>query len=137
MSISITTEQAEVLQRIVARAWEDEGFKAALLSDASAALAAEGVALPDGLTLRVHEQTPHTFHVILPPKPTDALSDEALEAAAGGMITQKQTQSPDHREYYNWNTGLTIHHITTGPERSPDITSLFDPAAQKKEWQLP
>jgi len=82
----MTAEQAATLQRIVAKAWADEGFKAALLSDAPSALAGEGVALPEGLTLRVVENTATDVTFVLPPKPADALPDEALENVSGGMF---------------------------------------------------
>jgi len=85
MSIALTAEQAATLQRIIAKAWADEGFKAALLADAPAALAGEGVALPEGLRLRVVENTASDVTFVLPPRPADALSDAALEGVAGGF----------------------------------------------------
>ncbi len=72
-------------QRIIAKAWADDAFKAALLADPRAMLAAEGIALPAGLTLKVVENTAETMHVILPPPPAAALSDEAIGAVAGGV----------------------------------------------------
>jgi len=81
---SLTPEQAATLQRILAKAWADEGFKAALMADAPAALAGEGVALPPGLRLRVVENTDTDVTLILPPRPADAVSDDALESVAGG-----------------------------------------------------
>jgi len=86
MTPSLTAEQAATLQRIVAKAWADDGFKAALLADAPAALAAEGVTLPAGLKLRVVENTATDVTFILPPRPGDTLPDEALGDVAGGLI---------------------------------------------------
>jgi hypothetical protein len=42
------------------------------------------VTIPAGLTVRVVEDTDTRMHFVLPPKPTGQLSDEALDAAAGG-----------------------------------------------------
>lgn len=84
MSIPLTPEQAATLQRIVAKAWADAGFKAALLADARTALAGEGVMLPQGLRLRVVENTATDITFVLPPQPSSAVSDEALEGVAGG-----------------------------------------------------
>ena len=70
-------------QRVVAKAWADDAFKAALIADPRATLAQEGIALPEGLTLKVLENTADTLHVILPPPPSAALSDEAVGAVAG------------------------------------------------------
>lgn len=85
MSVLLTPEQAATLQRIVAKAWADPGFKAALLADARTALAGEGVALPDGLRLRVVENTETDVTFILPPPARSDLSDEVLEGVAGGF----------------------------------------------------
>jgi len=82
----LTGEEAAKLRRILAKAWADEGFKAALLTDARAALAAEGVALPEGLRLRVVENSATDVTFVLPPKPPGALSDEALAGVAGGGV---------------------------------------------------
>lgn len=86
MSMS-NTELLAQAQRIIAKAWADEAFKAALLADPAATLAQEGITLPPGLTLKVVENTPQTMHVILPQPPAEALSDEAVGAVAGGFIS--------------------------------------------------
>jgi hypothetical protein len=78
-------------QRIIAKAWADDAFKAALLANPNATLAAEGIAVPDGLTLKVLEDTPGTMHVILPKPPAAALSDEAVGSVAGGFCTMPPT----------------------------------------------
>ena len=49
-----------------------------------AALKAEGIAVPAGMAVTVLENTDKQFHLVLPPVPTDELSDEALDAVAGG-----------------------------------------------------
>jgi len=53
----------------VAKAWADEGLKAALLEDARAALAGEGVVLPERLGLRLVENTATDVTFVLPPRP--------------------------------------------------------------------
>ena len=58
------------LQKLIERAWEDEAFKQELLSDPRAAIeSALGVALPEGIEIQVHEQTPTTIHLVLPMPP--------------------------------------------------------------------
>ena len=51
-----------------------------------AALKAEGIAVPAGMAVTVLENTDKQFHLVLPSVPTDELSDEALEAVAGGRF---------------------------------------------------
>jgi hypothetical protein len=47
-------------------------------------LKAEGIDVPAGMTVTVVENTDKQFHLVLPPVPTDELSDEALDGVAGG-----------------------------------------------------
>ena len=70
--------------KIVAKAWRDPAFKAELIANPAAALKAEGIDVPDGMAVTVVENTDKHFHLVLPPVPTDELSDEALDAVAGG-----------------------------------------------------
>src|SRR5262245_16541524 len=79
-------EYAKQYGQLVARAWGDEAFRARLLAEPAAALAEQGIAVPAGVEVRVHEQTPTVVHLTLPPKPTDELSDEQLDAVAGGEL---------------------------------------------------
>jgi hypothetical protein len=77
-------EQAKTYGKIVARTWADEGFKARLMADPAAVLAAEGFDLPQGVSFKVVEDTDKLITIVLPTRPTD-LSDEMLEGVAGSM----------------------------------------------------
>ena len=58
------------LQDLIARAWEDEAFKQALLAEPKATIEqALGVALPPELRIYVHEQTATEVHLVLPMPP--------------------------------------------------------------------
>ncbi|MFC5403359.1 NHLP leader peptide family RiPP precursor [Cohnella soli] len=62
--------------QIIQKAWEDAAFKAALLSDPkSAILDAFGIAIPESIELKVVEETPTTYYLVLPPNPEDVSSD--------------------------------------------------------------
>jgi hypothetical protein len=80
--------------RIVARAWREPGFKAKLMADPATALKAAGAALPPGVTVTVVEDAATLVHVVLPPKPVGALSDEALEKASGGTCVDVADPHP-------------------------------------------
>src|SRR5438874_5755979 len=89
-------EQQEQLKRwgqVVARAWRDEAYKQRLLRDPRAVLAEAGLAVPANLEVQVHEATRTHLHLVLPPAPTEELSDAELDQVAGGANDDaKKTQ---------------------------------------------
>jgi hypothetical protein len=76
-------DQTMQYQQIIAKCWADEGFKQQLLADPVATLKQAGAELPEGLTLRVLENTERVLNLVIPAKMTD-LDDEALKGSAGG-----------------------------------------------------
>lgn len=78
-----TGHQRQKISAIIAKCWADERFKQNLLTDTRTTLTAEGVALPDGLDVRVLENTATVVHWILPRKPAD-LSDDDLNGISAG-----------------------------------------------------
>ena len=71
---------------LVADAWADEALKKRLLADTATVLKERGIALPQGVTVKVIEDTPEVVHVVIPAKPSTAeLSEEELTAVAGGQ----------------------------------------------------
>ena len=55
------------MQKIIARCWEDEEFKKRLMADLAKILGAEGVNVPDGVSIRVVEDTEQVRTLIIPP----------------------------------------------------------------------
>jgi hypothetical protein len=86
--------RAAAWARIVARAWREPGFKAKLMADPLTTLKAVGAAVPAGVTVTVVEDAAALVHVVLPPKPVGALSDEALEKASGGTCVDVADPHP-------------------------------------------
>src|SRR5262249_21352209 len=82
----ILSEQQKVWGQVVAKAWADAAFKARLLADPKAALKEQGIVVPEGVQIQVHENTATTFNAILPTEPSDQLSDEQVESVAGGGL---------------------------------------------------
>ncbi|MCP4578388.1 MAG: NHLP leader peptide family natural product precursor [Deltaproteobacteria bacterium] len=70
--------------RLIAKAWEEDEFRAELLADPMAVLKREKIAVPEGKTVRVVEETDEITHLVLPLPPEGELSIEQLEAVAGG-----------------------------------------------------
>jgi len=77
-------ENDNAVGKIIAKAWSDPAFKAELIANPAAALKAEGFDVPAGVAVTVLENTDKQFHLVLPPVPTDGLSEQELDAVAGG-----------------------------------------------------
>jgi hypothetical protein len=77
-------DYAKQYGQLVARAWGDEAFKQRLLADPAPALAEQGIPIPPGVEVRMHENTASVVHLTLPPAPSDELSDEQLDGVTGG-----------------------------------------------------
>jgi hypothetical protein len=93
------SENDTVFDKIIAKSWRDPAFKAQLIADPVAACKAEGMDVPDGMTMTVVEDNDTHVHLVLPPAPTDEISDEALESVAGGRSLR--TCALPSWKYYN------------------------------------
>jgi hypothetical protein len=82
----------DLRNRLIVKAWEDDAFKEALLSDPKASIEKElEVTLPAELNIRVVEETEDTIYLVLPVNPEalpeGEVSEDELEAVAGGALT--------------------------------------------------
>jgi hypothetical protein len=80
--------RAEWERRLAQKSLEDENFRQRLLDDPKGTLEQElGGALPEGLEVRVVEESSDTIYLVLPSASAGgeggSLSDQDLEAAAG------------------------------------------------------
>src|SRR5687768_5628037 len=78
--------RAEVERRLVQRSLQDEEFRQRLLDDPKGTLEQEiGRGLPEGVQVRVLEESSDTIYLVLPSASVvgGSLSDVALEAVAG------------------------------------------------------
>jgi hypothetical protein len=85
----MTIKDTSVDNKIIARAVKDPAFRKQLVANPKATLEKEfGLKVPANVTLQVHEEGDDVRHIVLPQaraKQSVELSDEQLEAAAGGM----------------------------------------------------
>ena len=88
---------AELRADVLEMAMKDQDFRARLLADPKAAVQeATGLALPDSVTILVHEETSSVGHLVLPP--SGSLADEDLEQIAAGDY---QTDYSGNRKYHH------------------------------------
>jgi hypothetical protein len=81
--------RAEIERTLVQRSLQDEDFRRRLLDDPKAAVEQElGKRLPEGVEVRVVEETAETIYLVLPGASAVGeggdLSDEELQRVAGG-----------------------------------------------------
>ncbi len=85
------SQQNSIQEQIIAKAMKEETFRQELLSNPKAAIArAQGITIPQGVTIMVHQDTPTTLHLVLPAKVQtgeggEELSDVELEQVQGGL----------------------------------------------------
>jgi hypothetical protein len=86
-----STTPDDIRNRLIAKAWEDDAFKKALVENPKATIEKElEVTLPADLNIRVFEETRDTICLVLPVNPDDLpeaqISEEELDAVAGGAL---------------------------------------------------
>ncbi len=64
--------------KVIAKAWSDPAFKKKLLQNPEATLAQEGLPIPKGVHVEVHESTNKVLHLNLPHRPEGELSEDKL-----------------------------------------------------------
>jgi len=77
------SEQGNPMGKIIAKALKDESFKKQLIADPTGTLKAEGIEIPDGITLKVVADSESVRHVVLPAIPSE-MTDEMLESIVAG-----------------------------------------------------
>ena len=87
-----TREELEA--KITARAVEDEDFRARLLANPKNVIEGEyGLAIPEGYTVEVHEETATAGHLVLPP--ASRIPESELAAVTGGAWEIDDMESSD------------------------------------------
>ena len=80
--------QRAAFGKVIAQAWNDDEFKAKLLSNPRAVLTDAGLELPADLDVTVTESKPGAMHLVLPPRPSEGeIDDVLLQTAAGGFTS--------------------------------------------------
>jgi|tagenome__1003787_1003787.scaffolds.fasta_scaffold20612318_3 hypothetical protein len=80
------TDTAKAFSEIIERSVSDPAFRRKLQTDAAGTLMEAGLTVPNGVTVKVVEDTESIVHIVLPPPvPIGALSDRELDSIAGGL----------------------------------------------------
>jgi Nitrile hydratase, alpha chain len=79
------TQTSTPWTRAIARAMKERSFRTRLLTNPTATLKEAGVDVPDGLAVKIVENTANQVYMVLPDSGDDQLSDVELERVAAGM----------------------------------------------------
>jgi len=73
--------------QIIAHAWKHPKFRQELLKNPKKALKELGYEVPEHIQIRVIEEKPNSFTLVLPPAPphVEDLSEEELRGVSGGI----------------------------------------------------
>jgi len=75
------------LAEVIKKCMSDQAFKTELMADPKKVLTELGVKVPDGMTVKVVENSSSVFHLVIPSKSSgkgQEMSDAELASAAGG-----------------------------------------------------
>lgn len=74
---------SEARERLIEKASSDSTFRDRLIAEPAQTVQEEfGITLPDGFSIKVHEQSAKVAHLVLPP--SGQLGEDDLAAVAGG-----------------------------------------------------
>ena len=85
------TEERNALTDLFAACWKDDALKARFMADPKTVLAECGIKMPDGIDVKVVENSDNTVHITMPMAPDghEELSMEELSSVAGGLRTSE------------------------------------------------
>ncbi|WNZ43916.1 NHLP leader peptide family RiPP precursor [Leptolyngbya boryana CZ1] len=84
---------SEIEAQLISQAMQDAGFRDRLLTNPKTVLAEQGLNIPDTVQIQVMQETTTQFYLVLPasestpPPDGSAISEQELEAIAGGVDT--------------------------------------------------
>jgi hypothetical protein len=88
------TDAPDPYAAVMAQAVTDPVFRMRLMADPVATMKAAGITIPEGVAVKVVENTDSVVHLVLPASGEVELADSDLEAVAGGVITKLPTGCP-------------------------------------------
>jgi hypothetical protein len=74
----------DAMGKIIKRCWEDNAFQKRFMSEPHAVLKEYGVEVPSDMEFKVVQNTDNVHYFAIPAKPSDELSEGALDQVSGG-----------------------------------------------------
>jgi hypothetical protein len=88
-------EEKNRFGEIISKCWHDTAFKQRFLTDPKSVLAEYEIEVPEGLNVKVLEESPDMMFITLPAMPpkADELTEDQLDAVSGGAGNVKRAPS--------------------------------------------
>lgn len=101
----MTDQRKKLEQHLLEKALKDESFRKLLVENPARAVEQEtGLIIPDRMTIRVLEEGPHTFFLVLPPT---APEDQRTELTEADLRTVSGGDDPLGLECSTWSWIVT------------------------------
>ena len=71
------SEKGNLMQKVIIKCWQDESFKKKLKEDPVAVLQSEGLKVPDGVSIKVVENTENEVTFVIPQFPEQLIENRA------------------------------------------------------------
>ena len=114
------SNEGNPFSELFATCWKDDALKARFMAEPMVVLAERGIKLPEGIDVKVVENTDNTIHITLPvpPEGHDELSNEELANAAGGFLVGMSMFQDEKRRlgFINSMAATLLAHNGTLPE---------------------
>ncbi len=81
------TDGSDPYAAVMAQAVSDPTFRVRLMADPVTTMQAAGMTVPDGVTVKVIQNTDTLVHLVLPAAGTHELTDQELDAVVGGNLS--------------------------------------------------
>jgi len=83
-------EMEDLMGKIVAKCWEDEAFKKQLMADPAKILKAEGLKIPEGISITVLQEKENEILFVIPKKPANLGNYLFPKGCHGGACTMEE-----------------------------------------------
>lgn len=132
---AIAEAEAEKWSRVIDKACSDPAFRQTLADDPAQAVAAFGISVPEGVEIRVVENTATMRHLALPPLSGGGaaeLSDAEVKALAAGMVDSANPVRMPQTWADTWAADIPMPD--TGRPMGQSMASVTNPVRLPQTW---
>jgi hypothetical protein len=104
--------EAQAMQKVYERAWNDAEFERRLLEQPRTVLAENGIQLPEGVQVQVHKSTANEWDFVLPEKDTVDLEALKKDGPYAAMVIGRAWDDPEFKQRLIENPAAAFTDLT-------------------------